>query len=209
MKSQGISINIDNVTKHYQKNKGIANVTTRFEGGYLNLLTGENGSGKTTLLKCIMGLVKYNGSIKRNYSKIGYAPEQFVMPSFMTVSDFLKCIGRVKCGTTQLTSSYLNENMAFFELKEAFHMPIGALSNGMKQKVNLLQSMIHQPKILLLDEPLASLDKDSQTKVIETILAMSKENLVIVSTHHPERFKNRNRRVYHIENGNLVRNGCD
>jgi len=209
MKSQDISININNVTKHYHKNKGIANVTTKFEGGYLNLITGENGSGKTTLLKCIMGLVKYNGTIKRNYSKIGYAPEQFVMPSFMTVSDFLKCMGRVKNGITPSTSLYINEHIAFLELKEVFYKPIGALSNGMKQKVNLLQSMIHQPKILLFDEPLTSLDKDSQTKVIETILAVSKDNLVIVSTHYPERFKNRNRRVYHIENGSLVRNGCD
>ncbi len=209
MKSQAISINIENVTKHYQKNKGIANVTTKFEGGYLNLLTGENGSGKTTLLKCIMGLVKYNGSIKRNYSKIGYAPEQFVMPSFMAVSDFLKCIGRVKNETVQSTTSYLDHHIAFLDLKDAFYKPIGALSKGMKQKVNLLQSMIHQPKILLLDEPLASLDKDSQTKVIETIMNVSKENLVIVSTHYPERFKHRNRRIYQIENGRLVRDGCD
>lgn len=209
MKSQDISINIDNVTKCYQKSKGISNVTTRFEGGYLNLLTGENGSGKTTLFKCIMGLVKYNGSIKRNTSRIGYAPEQFVMPAFMTVSDFLQCIGRVKNQTKQSVSPYLDENIAFYDLKDSYHKPIGALSNGMKQKVNLLQSMIHQPRILLLDEPLTALDKKSQTQVIETIKDMSKKNLVIVSTHYPELFKYRNKRIYQIENGIMVKNGYD
>jgi len=201
--SKELNIIIENVSKKYFNKLGISNISTTFEAGYLNLLVGPNGSGKSTLLKCIMGLIKYDGIIKKNTYKIGYAPEEYVMPSFMTIQDFLVSIGRVK----NLEIVYLKETMKkyllIFDLLQEESRLIGKLSNGMKQKVNLMQAFIHQPRIILLDEPLVSLDLVSQEKILSMIKERCKDSLIIISTHQPEKFKVRKKRIYHIENGCL------
>lgn len=204
MTSQELNITIENVSKKYWNKFGIENVNTRFDSGYINLVVGPNGSGKSTLLKCIMGLVKYEGIITKKQFKIGYAPEQYVMPPFMSVLDFLVSIGRVKSIESESVSRFIQDYLVLFELEEHKFRLIGKLSNGMKQKVNLLQAMMHQPKIILLDEPLSALDLKSQQRIISLIKETSKKTLVIISTHQPEKFKTKRKRIYHFENGILT-----
>jgi ABC-type multidrug transport system ATPase subunit len=177
--------------------------------GKLNLLVGANGSGKSTLLKCIMGLIRYEGKIECHPEKIGYAPEEYVMPQFMSPVAFLLSIGRVKHADIDTINELLSRQIALLDMQEVAGKPIGLLSNGMRQKVNLIQAMIHQPGILLLDEPLTALDHDSQDKVIEWLKAVCKERLVVVSTHYPERFRIRNRKVFEIVAGHLDDHGLD
>ncbi len=205
--SQGIYINIDKLTKVYRKNTGIHDMTLRFESGHLNLLIGPNGSGKTTLFKCIMGLVRYSGKIDRIPGRIGYAPEQYIMPTFMKAKEFLALIGRVKRESQDRIVKFINDFMEGFELLDVIDKPIGQLSKGSKQKINLLQAMINNPRILLLDEPLSGLDIRARDEAVKLFSAFSKDNLVIVSTHYPEYFRARNRRVYEIHEGRLVEDG--
>jgi len=207
MKSADIYISIENVSKLYSRDKGIRNVTTRFECGQLNLLVGANGSGKTTLLKCIMGLVRYQGKIDRERTRIGYAPEQYVMPSFMNVTDFLISIGRVKKHPQAELRKAVEEKLKLFGLDGMSAWPIGKLSNGMKQKINLLQSIIHKPGILLLDEPLAALDLEARKTFVSLIRQLCKSTLIIVSTHYPDLFRERKARIYRIEKGRIVTDG--
>ncbi len=202
--SERLSIVIEEVSKDYGSKKGIHDISTTFTSGQLNVIIGENGSGKSTLFKCIMGLINYSGRIKRRRVRIGYAPEEYILPLNMTVVDFLWSIGRIK-GTMR---DDLDQNMRyyldFFGLKGYENHLIGKLSHGMRQKVNLIQAFVHDPRILILDEPTTALDKEMTSKIIKLIKERSRENLVIISTHHPQSFTTRNRRVLCIKEGRLI-----
>ena len=201
--STPICINIKNLTKEYSKNKGIFNLNLEFSSGYLNLIVGKNGSGKSTLLKCIMKLVKYHGDIERRRFKIGYAPENYIMPDFMTVEEFLYNIGRIKGGNCFEIRESSVDFYRFFNLEKYRYKTIKTLSNGMKQKINLIQALINEPKIILLDEPLTALDFDSEKKLINYLNNLAKNHLVIISTHNPNKFKTRLKKVIELENGNV------
>ncbi|MDT8337288.1 MAG: ABC transporter ATP-binding protein [Candidatus Izemoplasmatales bacterium] len=203
MKSENISIFTRNLTKSYSGDKGIFDLNLEFCNGGLNLVIGKNGSGKSTLLKCIMKLVKYSGEIEKRKLRIGYAPEIFIMPDFQTVEEFLVNIGRIK----GLGKKVLIENSVdffeFFNIEKYRNKMIRTLSNGTKQKVNLIQALIHEPKIIILDEPLVSLDFESQKRLLKYLTKLAKERLVIISTHNPEKFRSSLKRIYEIENGRV------
>lgn len=201
---ENLCITIKEVSKQYNANKGIEDVSTTFKAGVLNIIVGENGSGKSTLFKCIMGLVSYKGQIIKRRHRIGYAPEEYVMPLHMTIVDFLDSIGRIK----GMKGDELDENVTwyldFFHLTPYRNKTIQSLSNGMRQKVNLMQAFIHEPKVIILDEPLAALDKAIIPDVVKLIKAKAKNQLVIVSTHNPGAFQARNKHVYRFQSGKLI-----
>lgn len=199
-----ISITINEVTKLYSRNQGIKNVNTQFESGVLNLVIGKNGSGKSTLFKCIMGLVNYTGKIDKRKIKIGYAPEEYVMPVKMTVFDFLYSMGRIRGLDKDTSNSNLEQYLEYFGLSKYKNKLIATLSNGMRQKLNLMQAFMHEPKILILDEPLAALDDLTLNKVVKLISIRAKNTLVVVSTHQPNKFKTKNKKIYRFERGELV-----
>ncbi|MGE4572666.1 MAG: ATP-binding cassette domain-containing protein [Candidatus Izemoplasmatales bacterium] len=203
MKSNIITIVINDLTKTYQKNKGIESITTDFRNGTLNLLVGHNGSGKSTLIKCIMQVVNYKGKILKKKYRIGYAPENYVMPDFMTVKEFLIAIGRIKDLYNPYLNLELDEYLSIFDIKSKLNAPIRSLSNGMKQKVNITQALLNQPKIIILDEPLVGLDFNAQKLLIKKIIELSKNYLVIVSTHFPEKFNTSRKRIYKFNQGKL------
>lgn len=208
-KSENISITINDVTKQYVRQKGIHHISTYFESGKLNVIIGENGSGKSTLLKCIMGLVEFKGKIDKQKYRIGYAPEEYVMPLSMTVIEFLYSIGRIKNVREEDLNERTIDYLSFFDLLDYKHKKIGSLSNGMRQKINLLQAFIHNPKILILDEPLAALDQDSIPKIVKLIKDTSKTSLVVVSTHQLHKFRTKNKILYRFSEGRLIHDSVD
>ena len=208
MKSANITINIDNLSKIYRNKSGIREITTCFRPGRINLVIGGNGSGKTTLLKCIMGLVSYKGSIRKSTNRVGYAPETYVMPEFMSVRDFLWVIGRIRKNPKPEFMKGFLYYKDLLGLSECLDRPISKLSNGMRQKVNLFQAIIDEPPIVIMDEPLASLDQAMKKTVACTLKKLSKDHLVIISTHNPECFRQRKKQVYEIEKGRLLDNGA-
>ncbi|PKL01449.1 MAG: hypothetical protein CVV56_00250 [Tenericutes bacterium HGW-Tenericutes-1] len=197
------AIEIKNVTKKYHNQAGIHLVNVKFESGKLNLLVGKNGSGKTTLIKCIMGVVRYEGVINKQRSTIGYAPEDYVMPYFMSVWDFLNSIGKIKDSPSATLHSEIDEHLTYFEMQNHAHQSFGTLSNGMRQKVNLIQAFLNHPKTIILDEPLHGLDDISKVKILKLISQRMKESLIIVSTHYPELYKTRKKTLYVMEDGML------
>ena len=199
-----ISITIYELTKQYAKDKGIHDINVTFQAGTLNLVVGHNGSGKSTLFKCIMGLCNYHGSVIKRRVRIGYAPEDYNMPTNMTVMDFLISIGRVKGGNTHELKDIARYYLDMFDLDALRNQYIRTLSHGMRQKVNLLQAFVYEPKILLLDEPLIALDQDIIPKVVQLIQKIAKHSLVLVSTHHPGRFGSRNKKIYRMAAGTMI-----
>jgi ABC-type multidrug transport system ATPase subunit len=203
MTSADIHISIKNVTKKFGHTRAIDNVSLQLSQNRLYLLVGPNGSGKTTLIKCIMGLLRYEGTIVKSTTRIGYAPDRYIMPPYLNVVDFLESMGRVKEQSRMHCREYIDHHLALFELDNVRYRPIGSLSSGMRQKVNLLQAMIHVPKILILDEPLKGLDGPAEAHFMKILSAKTKEMLLIISTHYPERFRMRGKQLIHLENGHL------
>lgn len=202
--STPITITINDVSKAYKHHQAIRHIDKTFVSGHLHLLVGKNGSGKSTLLKCIMNLIDFEGDIRKKRFRIGYAPEKYIMPDFMTVYQFLKSIGRVK----DLYEPYLNlellEYMTLFQIEDRLHDRIRELSNGMKQKINLIQALLNNPKIVLLDEPLVGLDDISQKALIKKIIDLAKQKLIIISTHHPHKFNTSKKAIHYFNQGQII-----
>ncbi|MDD5293470.1 MAG: ABC transporter ATP-binding protein [Candidatus Izemoplasmatales bacterium] len=203
MTSADTHISIKNVTKKFGHTRAIDNLSLHLSQNRVYLLVGPNGSGKTTLIKCIMGLLRYEGTIIKSTTRIGYAPDRYIMPPYLNVVDFLESMGRVKEQSRMHCRDYIDHHLTLFELDNVRYRPIGALSSGMRQKVNLLQAMIHVPKILILDEPLKGLDGPAEDHFMKILSAKTKEMMLIISTHYPERFRMRGKRLIHLENGHL------
>ncbi|MGE4379104.1 MAG: ATP-binding cassette domain-containing protein [Candidatus Izemoplasmatales bacterium] len=201
--SENISITTKNLTKAYTKEKGVFDINLTLNSGVLNLLIGKNGSGKSTLLKCIMKHVKYKGKVEKKRLRIGYAPEVFLMPEYQTVDEFLINIGRIKGMGKVMYQERSVDFFKMFNLEQVRNKVIKSLSNGMRQKINLLQALIPEPKIIILDEPLVSLDKNSQKALLEYLTLISKTRLVIISTHNPDKFRSKLKQIYKIEDGKI------
>ncbi|MCK7484765.1 MAG: ABC transporter ATP-binding protein [Bacillus subtilis] len=145
-------IRVESIRKWYRAHPALDGVSVEFQLGKIHLLIGPNGSGKSTFLRCVMGLTRYEGTVSFDKRmKFGYAPEEYIMPDSMTIIEFLRCLGRIRRADPQ---AKLDEYLAYFDLINQKNHLISTLSNGMKQKINIIQAFIDEPNIILLDEPL-------------------------------------------------------
>ncbi|MBU0997643.1 MAG: ABC transporter ATP-binding protein [Firmicutes bacterium] len=196
-------ITMTNVSKKYRLRTAIEEINYTFHTGKLYVITGPNGSGKSTILKCIMGLLRYDGQIDMKHVSIGYAPEQYILPEHLTVEEFLVNLGRVKSKEVHSINHRLIPLLEAFHMLEASNQSIRTLSNGMKQKVNLIQAFIHQPKVLLLDEPFRAIDEASKIELVEMIKQRIPDTLIIISTHQPQSIKVKQKKTVKIMNGRI------
>lgn len=172
------SIKIRNLTKTYKKDI-IKDFNLDIDTGVV-LLKGKNGAGKSTLIKCILGLIKYKGSIQVN-GQIGYIPENYLLPDYVKVDTFIKNIAL-------LTNSEYKKYIIDFTLEDKLDEYIINLSKGMRQKLVIIQALIHDPDIIICDEPINGLDTTLQEGFIK-ILSKLKSKTVIIATHYPDLYK--------------------
>ncbi len=176
----------------------------RFEGPALYQIIGPNGAGKTTLLKAIMGLVKpKNGKIllngqeissNRNRSKIGYVPqmiyqEEFPITAFeLVLNSLLLHRGFPRIASDECVEKVKNVLKAVDFPKSKWDCIFFELSGGEKQRILLARALVHDPIVLLLDEPLSSIDPLGKVEFIKLISGLSREKLIIVTSHDPVLF---------------------
>ena len=188
-------IEVDHLTKRYGSVKAIENITFQVEKGEILGFLGPNGAGKTTtmrILTCFLpateGTARVAGfdvfdspmEVKRC---IGYLPENPPVYNELTVNNYLDFVARIKGVDTKDRKKRIEEVKNRVSIKEYSNTLIKNLSKGYKQRVGLAQALIHDPQILILDEPTVGLDPNQIIEVRQLIKSLSGNHTIILSTH--------------------------
>lgn len=187
------TINVDNLTKSYSDKIALDCVNFNAEAGKIHGLLGPNGAGKTTLIRCInriiiadSGKILLNGKpIKdKDVFSIGYMPEERGLYKKMKIGNQIIFFAQLK--GLSYKDAYIKAKVLLeeFQIDNWWDKKVEDLSKGMAQKIQFINTIIHKPKILILDEPFSGFDPINATLIKEKILNYKKEgNLIILSTH--------------------------
>jgi ABC-2 type transport system ATP-binding protein len=191
-------IHIEQLTKWYKGSDrpAIQHVDLDiFEGGIFGLL-GPNGAGKTTMIRILCGLLKPTSgnitiggySLEHEQSKIrriiGVVPQDIALYSTLTARENLSVFGGI-CGLKgHDLKTRIDKWLDIFGLEKSQHQQIGRYSGGMKRRLNLIAGLIHDPKILFLDEPTVGVDVHSKNVIIENLFNINRAGTTIVYTSH-------------------------
>lgn len=208
-------IQLDEVSKRYGEKVVISDVSLQIDQGECLVLMGHNGSGKTTLLRLLAGLIyPTEGKVQRRITggnkmtsarRTGYAIDRLPVTNF-TAEDYLLAMGAIQ-GLNKKDILY-QTGMWFdlFGLMEDKNEQIISYSKGMRQKVNIMQSLLGDPELLLLDEPLSGLDRKSQKNLIQLLSEYKKKKMTLVCASHEHLIVSELAdRVVELERGKLMR----
>ncbi|OGF26140.1 ABC transporter [Candidatus Falkowbacteria bacterium RIFOXYC2_FULL_46_15] len=212
-------IEIKNLTKRFGNTVILDNINLEVKKGEILGFLGPNGAGKSTTMKIITsfwsptsGSIKIDGldvttdSLKTR-TKIGYLPETVPLYDDMRVYEYLKFIAEVRGIAKEDMKKRLKEVVEACGLKKVLLKPIEELSKGYRQRVGLAQAIMHEPDILILDEPTTGLDPNQIVEIRDLIKKIGKEKTVIFSTHILSEVSATCDRVLIINNGKIVGEG--
>ena len=190
-------IEVDSVTKRFEDVVAVDNLSMSVEKGELFGLLGPNGAGKSTLTKMISGMLNpTSGTIKvGNYSVqdepmkvkeiLGVVPQDIVLYDYLNAKENLAFYGRLYGLSGRKLKNRINELLKFTQLDEkAVKRHVSTYSGGMKRRVNIAAALLHEPQVLLLDEPTAGLDPQNKHALWEIIQSLKREGKTIVLTTH-------------------------
>ena len=213
------AIKIKSLTKSFGSIHAVRNVSFNVSHGEVLGFLGPNGAGKSTTMKMITGFleptsgtVEVNGhdvlenplSVKRS---IGYLPEGAPAYGEMTVKNFLNFIADIRQLNGAIRKKRLDEVIETINIGTVIDQSIETLSKGFKRRVGLAQAILHDPNILILDEPTDGLDPNQKHEVRNLIKKMSKEKAIIISTHILEEVDAVCTRAIIISSGELLFDG--
>ena len=209
-----MSIQVDYISKVYGTQRALDNVSFEVKTGEIVGFLGPNGAGKSTMMKILTcfipptaGTAKVNGYDVMEHSidvrrSVGYLPEHNPLYLDMYVREYLEFIGGLhKIGNLK---KRVNEMVEITGLTLEQHKQIAALSKGYRQRVGLAQALIHDPKVLILDEPTTGLDPNQLAEIRDLIRRIGKEKTVMLSTHIMQEVEILCDRVIIINKGRIV-----
>ena len=186
-------LKVEHVTKYYDDVRAVNDISFEIKEGEIFGLLGVNGAGKTTTFRMIMGLLdKTEGNItldgkKIDYSltdKIGFLTEERSLLPSKTVLEQATYYGVLKGLTPKEVEKRLDEYLKEFNIEEYKNKKIKELSKGNQQKIQFITSLLHKPKLLILDEPFSGLDPINVEMFKKVILRLKKENTIIIFSSH-------------------------
>lgn len=210
-----MSVELQNITKLYGEQKALDNVSLSIGKGEITGLLGPNGAGKSTIMKIISCFLPPNSGIAKVHdidvmtepqmvkAKIGYLPEHNPLYPEMYVREYLHYIAgiyKIKDNIEERINKVIEQTGLGIEQNKK----IGALSKGYRQRVGLAQALIHDPEVLILDEPTTGLDPNQLVEIRELIKSVGKEKTVLLSTHIMQEVEAICDRVIIINNGQII-----
>ncbi len=209
-------IRVDHVSRWFGSVVAVSEVTFDIKPGITGLL-GPNGAGKTTLLRMMTGLADvsdgsvtmFGEPVRDNpplYRRIGVMSEHETVYGFMKGRDFVRMMGRLR-GVTDLDAA-VDRAIGLVDLADAAHRPLGTYSRGMRQRMRLAGTLVHDPEVLILDEPLNGADPRQRVHFQNLLLKLAAEGRTIVlSSHILEEVEQLADTVLLIVNGKLAASG--
>ena len=212
-------IRIEDLSKNYGSVKAVRSISFSLGDGEIVGFLGANGAGKSTTLKMITGYITpTSGNVYFNDKNIiddcleiqrsvGYLPELNPLYSEMKVHEYLKFHAAIRSIEGSDFTNALKKVVADCGLQGVVHRTVGNCSKGYKQRIGLAAAMIHDPKILILDEPVTGLDPNQIVEIRGLIKKLGKEKLVLMSSHILQEIQATVDRIIIIDKGNIVADG--
>jgi ABC-2 type transport system ATP-binding protein len=211
---------IENLSKKYGEVVALNDVSIRIGSGEIVGLLGPNGAGKSTLLKIIVGILRpTSGSVRLDgidilknpeaaKKIIGYVPENASLYTNLTVAEFLRFVGKIRAVPDEELNEKISRSLKVFDIEEKCNALVGSLSKGTKQKVAIIASTLHDPRFLVLDEPLSGLDPRTQRFVNQWIASTAASGTtVFLSTHNLDIAQEYASKIAIIDRGRIVAMG--
>ena len=214
-----MDIVIENMTKTYGRQKAVDDISLQVKTGEVLGFLGPNGAGKTTTMKAITSfLVPDRGNIhignisvtenpQEAKKHIGYLPENNPLYEDMPVIDYLQFCAAIEGVPKNAINDKVREVITTCGITREKHKKISELSKGYKQRVGLAQALIHNPEVLILDEPTTGLDPNQIVEIRELIKKIGKEKTVILSSHILAEVEATCDRIMIINKGKIVADG--
>jgi ABC-2 type transport system ATP-binding protein len=191
-----VLVSLRNVTKTYGNFRAIDNISLEIKRGEIFGYIGPNGAGKTTTMKILVGLISdFQGEVtigsyqvpqqkEKVYKLLGYLPQNVAFQEWRTVNNALKTLGKLSDLSNNQVEERIPEVLDLIGLSEFGDKKIAQLSGGMTQKVGLAQALLHDPKLLILDEPLGGLDPISRYQFKEIVKKLSTKGTTVLFSSH-------------------------
>jgi len=212
-------IKVEHITKSFGSVKAVDNLSFEIKQGEIVGFLGPNGAGKTTTLRLMSGfifpdegnVIIENISVFENITDaqklIGYLPENNPLYKDMLVSEFLNLSLELKGVEKEKRKSALDFVVKAVAIGDVFYRPIRELSKGYKQRVGMAVALLHQPRILIMDEPTEGLDPNQRTEIRSLIKELACDRTIIMSTHVMQEAQAICNRIIIINKGKLVADG--
>ncbi|MEN1969527.1 ABC transporter ATP-binding protein [Lentibacillus sp. N15] len=210
-------LTINHVTKHYDKTEALKDVSITIPEGTCYGLVGPNGAGKSTLIKMITSIVRnYEGKIEWNEKritdkskqKLGYVPQDIILEEDISASSNLQLFGRLYNLKGRRLKQRIKEVLALIGLSERGKDKVSTFSGGMKRRLNIGCALMHNPELIIMDEPTVGIDPQSRQYIFQMIEELKTTGkTVIYASHYMEEVEKLCDYVVFLDRGKLIEIG--
>jgi ABC-2 type transport system ATP-binding protein len=208
-------LQVTDLSKAYGSHKAVDTITFELAEGTSTALIGPNGAGKTTTLSMLAGLVNptsgsisFRGKPKRDIrSSIGYLPQYPKFFPWLTALEFTEMAAILSGVDSRQALTEAKKTLEFVGLGDAMKKRTGTFSGGMKQRLGLAQAIVHEPELLLLDEPVSALDPVGRRQVMNLLKELQQKTTILYSTHILNDAEEMTDQLLFLRKGILVENG--
>jgi ABC-2 type transport system ATP-binding protein len=217
--SAPVMIEASGLTKYFGGFAAVVDVSFAVRRGEIAAFLGPNGAGKSTTMRLLTGYLAPSAGTARiadhdmhadrlaGAARLGYLPENGPLYDDMTPRTLLEFFGRARGLPSDRLAKRLDEVVGQCALEDVLGKPIGKLSRGYRQRVGMAQVLLHEPDVLILDEPTAGLDPNQIREVRETIRRIGRTKTILLSTHILQEVEAMADRVVMIHEGRIVFDG--
>lgn len=214
-------LDVINLTKHYKQQKAVQGISLHLDRGEIVGLLGPNGAGKSTAIAMISSLiqptsgdVRFEGenTVKQPNNlrkKLGVVPQEIALYEDLTAKENLYFFGRIQKLRGKLLDQRVEEVLNQIGLSDQGKKLVKNFSGGMKRRLNIGAALLHEPEILIMDEPTVGIDPQSRNYILETVKRLNQEKgmTILYTSHYMEEVEFLCDRIYIMDRGNIIASG--